>query len=132
MISGVEQNGRYRENSREILLDVQDNLAIKEVTVVLDGKEAAVYDAKTINASNGKISMIAKGKNTWQILEVFAEDQAGNQMKTEEIVFLVTPNRFIQFYNNKPLFYGSSALLFVTFIIGTGCLIQNRRKKRLV
>ena len=132
VISGVEQNGRYRENSREILLDVQDNLAIKEVTVVLDGKEAAVYDAKTINASNGKISMIAKGKNTWQILEVFAEDQAGNQMKTEEIVFLVTPNRFIQFYNNKPLFYGSSALLFVTFIIGTGCLIQNRRKKRLV
>ena len=131
VISGVEQEGRYRENSREILLDVQDNLAIKELTVVLNG-EVTVYDAETINALKGKLSTIVKGKNTWQTLRIFAEDQAGNQMKTEEIVFLVTPNRFIQFYNNKPLFYGSSTLLFVTFIIGTSCLVQNRKKKHVV
>ena len=131
VISGVEQKGRYRENSREIMLDVQDNLAIKELTAVLDG-EAAVYDEKIINTSNGKISMIAKGKNIWQTLEVFAEDQAGNQISIEEITFLVTPNRFIQFYNNKPLFYGSGTLIAVVLIIGAGCLVRNKRKKSFV
>jgi hypothetical protein len=101
------------------------------MTVILDGK-TTVYDLETLNELKGKVSLTAKGKNSWQTLEVYAEDQAGNQAEIKEITFLITPNLWIQFYNNKPLFYGSSALLFVTFIIGTGCLIQNRRKKRLV
>ncbi len=110
VISGVEQEGRYRENSREILLDVEDNLALKEVKVILDG-EVQVYEQEALNAGDGIISVIAQGKNEWQTLQVSAKDRAGNEISLPGITFLVTPNVWVQIYHQKPLFYGSIVML---------------------
>ena len=129
VVSGIKQNGRYRENDREILLDIQDNLAIAQMTVILDGK-TTVYDLETLNELKGKVSLTAKGKNSWQTLEVYAEDQAGNQAEIKEITFLITPNLWIQFYNNKPLFYGSVITTVFAVVAGVGCLAYSKRKRK--
>ena len=116
VISGIEQKGRYRENSREILLDVQDNLAIAGLTVHLDG-ETAVYDQEALNTLRGKVSVTARGKNEWQTLKVSAEDRAGNQIEIENVTFLITPNLWVQFYNHKPLFYGSIITILLSVLL---------------
>jgi hypothetical protein len=35
-----------------------------------------------------------------------AKDCTGNEVITEEMTVLVTPNVLVQFYHHKPLFYG--------------------------
>ena len=124
VISGIEQNGRYRANSQEIMVDVQDNLALAKMTVMINGK-AENYDMKTLNALKGKIKVTAVSQNDWQTLQVSARDRAGNEITSEEITFLVTPNLLVQFYHQKPLFYGS---LSGVLVIGVGALLAYKRK----
>lgn len=105
LITGIEPDGMYREPSKEILIDVQDNLALKEVEVVLDG-ESITYHGDKLRALDGKIKVTAKGKNDWQSIQVTAKDMAGNRHTPAKMHFLVTPNVFVQLWNHKPLLYG--------------------------
>lgn len=127
LISGVEQGGRYRENSREITVDVQDNLELSETTVFLNGIPY-VFDRSRVDEADGKISVTVEGNNAWQTVKVISKDMAGNEAISEEITFLVTPNILVQFYNHKPLFYGSISLMVIIGI----CLILiiNRKIKK--
>lgn len=113
VISGVENEERYREEGRHITVDVQDNLALAKVTVIYDGN-TKVYDQQELQLLDGKLTFDAESKNDWQRLQIFAEDCAGNEISSEEIVFLVTPDVLVQFYNNKPLFYGGLAVVLVS------------------
>lgn len=126
VISGVENEGRYRENSRQITVDAQDNIALAKVQIILDGK-VQNYDISKLQAANGKLSIRAESKNTWQTLYVYGVDKAGNEVSTEKISFLVTPNVLVQFYRNTPVFYGSMFTIGM-ILIGT-CVLLGKRKK---
>ena len=106
VISGIEPRGRYKENSRELMIDVQDNLGVEKLMVFLNN-EAMVYDMETLYKADGKINITIEGDNQWQTLKAVAKDCTENEVTTEEMTFLVTPNVLVQFYNHKPLFYGS-------------------------
>lgn len=54
IISGVENNGQYRANSREMTLNVEDNVRLSEVSVSIDGKET-VFDAAKIYEADGTV-----------------------------------------------------------------------------
>lgn len=103
---GIAEGGRYKENSREIMVDVQDNLGVEKLMVFLND-EPLVYDMETLHKADGKIKIAVKGSNQWQTLKAVARDCTGNENSTDEMTFLVTPNVLVQFYNHKPLFYGS-------------------------
>lgn len=116
IISGIDQDGRYKENSREIMVDVQDNLGVEKLTIFLND-EVTVYDTKTLYEADGKIKITIKGNNQWQTLKAVAKDCTGNEVSTEEVTFLVTPNVLVQIYNHKPLFYGSLTLAGLGLLI---------------
>ncbi len=127
VISGVENNGQYRENSRDVTLDIQDNVLLKEVKVVLDGKETT-YSAADVEKADGKLVVKAGSANHWQDMEVTAYDAAGNEQTTESIRFLITSNILVQFYMNKPFFYGVCA---GALVLGGGLIwfvLAKRRK----
>lgn len=107
-IYGIEADGRYKENQREIIVDTQDNLGVSELQVFLN-EEVFVYDMKTLHEADGKIKLVIKGSNQWQTLKAVAKDCTGNEVITEEMTVLVTPNVLVQFYHHKPLFYGTLA-----------------------
>lgn len=114
-IFGIEPEGKYRESSREIIIDTQDNLGVEKLMIFLNG-DSQIYDMKTLHESDGRIKINVKSSNQWQTLKAAARDCTGNEVLTEEIAFLVTPNVLVQFYNHKPLFYGS--------LVGVGiCLV---------
>ena len=105
VVSGVEHQEQYRENSRQVLLDIEDNLRLREVKVEM-GDRTEYYDGATLGKWNGRITLQVKGQDRWQELRVTARDFAGNEKETETIRFLVTRNLWIQFLENKALVYG--------------------------
>lgn len=114
VVSGVEDGGQYRENSREVTIDVQDNVRMAEVEVTLDGVKT-IYSASRVAELDGKITFTVESANHWQNLSVKAYDAARNAsvQETEGISFLVTSNIFVQFFMNKVLVYSTLAILIV-------------------
>lgn len=130
LVSGVEQEGRYREGSRTLTIDVQDHIRLEKAAVNLNGQKT-VYSASELNRTDGRITLEVRGENYWQKLSVTAVDAAGNMAQTEEIRFLVTPDVIVQFFMNRPVFYGTAAGLLVleTAVIWYLCARVRRRKK---
>ena len=106
LITGVEDGGRYKEDSREVTIDVEDNVSLGYVEVILNG-ETTKYNPVELAEMNGKITLTVGGANQYQTLKVVVVDSAENDPVTQELSFLITANIFVQFYMNKPLFYGS-------------------------
>ena len=114
VVSGVEDGGSYRSAEQTMTVDAKDNLALNEVVVSVDGTDT-IYETDILAESNGVIDMPIASANNFQQIEVTASDKAGNIQKMvsngneqkESLSVLVTPNIMVQYYMNKPLFYGS-------------------------
>ena len=106
LISGVENGGQYRMHSKEVTIDIEDNVRLSSVTVTIDGVET-VYDAAQIHEMDGKLVLNIGSANHWQDVVVEVTDAAGNTEISEEMRVLVTANIFVQFFMNKPVFYGT-------------------------
>lgn len=124
LISGAEDNGQYRENSRRITLDLEDNVRLLEAHLWIDGVET-VLDEKKIREADGKPVIEIESANHWQEIRVVAADAAGNETE-EKLRVLVTANMFVQYISNPSLIYGSLGILALTAVLAAGFL---RRKK---
>nr|WP_297873177.1 hypothetical protein [uncultured Blautia sp.] len=134
VVSGVEDDTQYRAAERTMIVDAKDNLALTKVSISIDG-EKTVYDGEELLKDNGVIETAVASANRWQSIEITAEDAAGNMpgqsekaLEGEPVVLrvLVTPNIVIQYYMNKPLFYGSIAAI----VIMAGLIIFLVAKKK--
>lgn len=134
VVSGVEDDAQYRAAERAMIVDAKDNLALTKVSISIDG-EKTVYDGEELLKDNGVIETAVASANRWQNIEITAEDAAGNvlgqskeALEGEPVVLrvLVTPNIVIQYYMNKPLFYGSIAAI----VIMAGLIIFLVAKKK--
>ena len=86
LLTGVEAEGVYQMSERKAVLECRDNLALKEVTVWLNGKK--------IRENTQEEQEIILGKaQDWQTLRVVAVDKAGNQKDTGEIPFWIGESR---------------------------------------
>lgn len=113
LISGVESDGRYREDEREVTIDIQDNIRLIKAEVTVDG-EKTVYQASEL--SEGKIVLHIGSASHWQNMNVRAYDAAGNEAKSETLRFLITSDPFVQFYMNRMLFCGTIGFLILVTI----------------
>ncbi len=104
LISGIEDGASYLEDSREVTIDVDDNVRLASVDVELNG-ETTKYDADEIE--NGKIVMTLASSKKQQTLSVAAYDAAGNEQTYETMKFLIASNAFIYFFAHKALFGGT-------------------------
>ena len=44
VVTGVEDNGRYRSDSREIRIDIQDNIALSQAEIWINDEKQASFD----------------------------------------------------------------------------------------
>lgn len=130
VITGVEDNAQYRADSRELTVDVADNIAMGGVDLYINGEDAPAehYDADTIQQSGGKLSYMLHSDSRFQDIKAVAWDAAGNEAVTEDISILVTSNLLIQYINNLPLVIVSAFVLLL--LIGLILLVIKRRKDR--
>lgn len=137
VVSGTENGGIYQEEKRVVMLDVQDNLALCDVTVYLNGDTYATYDSKALSElSDGLIPVEVKESFTTQTIQLKATDMAGNVLgenvngtydKTfEDFNLIVTQNIVIQMLYKYWLYI----VIGVGALIGIILLIVFKRKKR--
>lgn len=126
LISGIKDGGQYRENYRDVVLDVQDNTGIREIKVVLN-EEKKIYSADEIMEEGGRITVRAGDSSRWQTMKVQAVDRAGNIQQSEEIRFLITSNLFVQLLRNQVLLSVMIGILSLS-AAGTGWFRKHRKK----
>lgn len=126
VISGVENDAQYVEDSRIITLLAEDNIQLQELQLYLDGEMIASYDEETLSKAAGTITYKAESKNDWQTFKVIVKDKAGNRAE-HEVRFLLTSNLWIQYTHNTPLVVGS-----VSGVSGLGLLLALWRRRKLL
>lgn len=146
-VSNLENRGRYKEKRHEYTLNVKDNAMLISVEIYLDGKLYKTYrpvNGKLVNADdeteilemdNGKVYLGVDSRNGYQKIKLISTDAAGNVSETEEYNVLVTTSNWVQFYANRPLFFGSIAVIviicgFIFFIIRKRRKDEEERKIR--
>ncbi len=127
LVSGVEDGGQYKESSREVTLDVEDNIRLERVEVSTNHEKTS-YDASRLAEQDGRIAFTVECANRWQVLSVTAFDAAGNREVSGNLKFLVTPNIFIQFFTDKLRLYGAA----VIFVLAAVCLFGIFRGKTIL
>lgn len=127
LISGAEDGGKYRENERELILDIQDNLYLKEAAVTLNG-ERMVYSARELEEKDGRILLKVKENTDWQELSVTACDAAGNEAEELRLRMLVTRDALSGLAADEVLWY-SIAAAPVFLITGILCRLHIRTKR---
>ncbi len=137
VVTGTDNGGIYEEESRTVMLDVQDNMALKEVTVFLNGDAYATYDAEQIaKLDDGLIPVKVEESFTTQTIQLKATDMAGNVLgedadgtydKTfEDFNLIVTQNIVVQMLYT----YWLAILAGIAGVTGIIVFLVVRRKKR--
>ena len=88
-ISGIRNQGIYREQERVVNLYLEDNLCLEQAEVTFGG-DTTSYDAETLRTSDNGIVLRFGKEEQWQNLRVRAIDAAGNETE-ENLKFLIWP-----------------------------------------
>ena len=125
VITGVENGAQYIDSQRTVTVNYSDNIAIRDLRLYIGDELVAEYDAEQLQSAGGTLSYEAQASNKWQQLRVVSTDMAGNTADEVSVRYLLTDNLLVQYYNNKPLFFGSLAVAAVVI-----CLIIVFVKRR--
>ena len=127
-IANLENRGRYRANAHEFTLSVKDNTVLSYVELYLDGQLVHTYMADELEVVDGQLTITVDSKNEFQTVKLIAYDAAGNPTEPVEYEVLVTANWWVQFFANKPLFFGCIAALVV--LIGSITILAVRQSRK--
>lgn len=106
-LANIEDGGRYKVESQTFTANVDDNMALDKVEYYVDDELKQTFDADEVSANGGSLELSVDSSNTFQNVSVKAYDKANNEATTASVDVLVSANTWVQFYNNKPAFYGT-------------------------
>ena len=82
-------------------------MALDKVEYYVDDELKQTFDADEVSANGGSLDLSVDSSNTFRNVSVKAYDKANNEATTASVDVLVSANTWVQFYNNKPAFYGT-------------------------
>lgn len=106
-LANIEDGGRYKVESQKFTANVDDNMALDKVEYYVDDELKQTFDADEVSANGGSLELSVDSSNTFRNVSVKAYDKANNEATTASVDVLVSANTWVQFYNNKPAFYGT-------------------------
>ena len=134
VITGVEDDGVYTQDSLDVTIEVYDNVAVNSVDITLNGVKTT-YNEEQITKENGKVYVNIPSDTKKQTLEVACIDYAGNEAQHQTYSFTVSTNAFIAFkarYLSKPGFWVAVGCVAVALAGAvTGTVVIRRRKKNV-
>jgi hypothetical protein len=135
VLTGVEEGGRYAEDSRTVVVDVQDNTAVDTLDIYLNGSAAPVasYSGEEVESSNGQVEYVMQASNTPQEFAVVARDVAGNTSDRMSVadIFISSSNIMIAELSvpRAGLVGGGISLLAIAAVVA-GLLVAAALKKK--
>ncbi len=127
-IANLENRGRYREDVHQFTLSVKDNTVLSYVELYIDGELVRTYSGDELTVVDGVITIDVDSSTSYQNIKLVAYDAAGNPTDPIEYEVLVTSSWWVQFFMNKPLFFGCIAAIVV--VAAGAALLVVRTKKR--
>ena len=126
VVANLEADKTYDLDKLDVKLSINDNLIVDTLMVYLDDYENvfASWTSKEIAeiiAANGEFTFTIPGDDGEEHkVKIVCVDAAGNEQILEDIY--VTTNGWVQYYNNKPLFFGSigggvAVIALVVFLV---------------
>ncbi len=128
-VANLENRGRYSENTHTFTLSVKDNTRLSYVELYLDGQLVHTYGEEELQVVDGTLTIMVDSKDAYQDVRIIAYDAAGNPTEPLDYQVLVTSNGWIQFYMNKPLFFGSIAGVVVVAGLIIFFIVKRRKKE---
>lgn len=119
----VEGSGTYAAATLKASISVADNLLLKNVKILLNGK-----NVDYVQDGDNYIIDVPESSARQEIY-VTAEDAAGNVAEYQIKNLLVTSNAIVRWYNNKPVF-GASVGIGAGLICVIALMIGVARKKK--
>lgn len=140
-IQGLEDAIINAEN-HTVKFTVRDNIGLKSVTVYCDGKEIAKFGEKDFTAGDLVDAQFTISEaSSAQHIRIVAEDLSGNILDTDGTIegsanttvsferdVTVSTNFFVRWFANKPLFFGSIAVI-VAAGVGIYFIVAKKHKK---
>lgn len=126
-ISNLKNRGRYDTNTHQFIINVKDNTSLSKVEIYMENAAGELVLVDTLKGDDltvedGKLYIDIASKDGFQKVMIIAYDEAGNATEPAEYSVLVTENKLLLFYANKPLFFGTifgvlAVIGFIFFII---------------
>ena len=132
-ITNLEDHQTYPVEELIVLMTAKDNLILSNLVVYLDGEDVpfAEWTAEEIAeilSGKGEFTFTVAGDSKEaHSVKIVAKDAAGNEEIAEIKDFYVTTDVFVRFFNNKPLLYGSTAILVL--LAGLALFLILKKKK---
>lgn len=134
IFTNLEDETTYPVENMEVVMDISDNLKLESVVAYLDDEECRSWSSEEILQMTQEQTDFSFGIPGDSIrahsVRVVSTDAAGNAAISQVQNFYVTTNRWVQFYNNKPLFFGAIAGVVVILggAVAVVILVSRRRQ----
>lgn len=120
----LEDNTPYATDSKQVSVEIKDNLLLNDVKILLNGKEVEY----TADGDNYTFDIGQSGDK--QNVAIVAVDAAGNTLPIEVKNVLVNASLFIRWYNNTPLFIGTLVGVVVLILLLTALALFGKKKEK--
>lgn len=117
-----KSNGIYEGESKDVIVNIKDNLLLDNVVIKLNGEEIP-YE---VIGDDYKFTVPQSNKK--QTVEIYVYDAANNETLVEVLNFTVSDNFFVRWYNNTPVFI-ASMIAMVGAASGLYFLIAKKKKE---
>ena len=129
VITGIENNGRYKELSRTMHIQVTDNYAYGNVNLYVGDKKVKSFDADTVAKADGKLTYKLDSANGWQQVSVKYNDRAGNSGKPASMRVLITASTWQQILYSAWFIPVIIAVLCVAAFLIILVILKKRKNK---
>ena len=137
VVENLENGVTYAVENMTVKMSISDNLLLGSITVYLDDyskayKSWSAEEISAIIAENGEFTFdVAGDSKSAHKVKIVCTDAAGNEQVEEITGFYVTTDILVRYYNNKALFFGSIAGVFVLagFIVFLAVYKKKKKEK---
>lgn len=132
VVTGVEDNASYKEDSVDVTIEVYDNIAVDTIDVTLNGNVTNYTEKDLVD---GKLNINIPSSSAQQTLAVKCTDYAGNTTNVGKNKFTVSTNAVAVAANevaSKPIFWIILGVCVVGIAAGvTGAVVYRKRKNKM-
>lgn len=128
VVTGVEDNGTYREDYVDVTIEVYDNIAIDSIDVILNDNATKYTENDLVD---GKLNITVPSSAAEQTLTVKCSDYAGNNADVEKYKFTVSKDVIASTANkifSQPIFWVVGGVSVAGVAAGTTAAVFRKRR----
>ncbi|MBR3772787.1 MAG: hypothetical protein IKL07_11020, partial [Clostridium sp.] len=125
--AGIESNTIYNAAIGMLDMIATDNIRVNQVSLYLNGEGYREWKRDELDEAFGQIQADIPGSDNRQNIEIVLTDVAGNRSTYSIQNFLITQNKWVQYYNNKKAVVGTIGGAGLG--VATICFVLLRRRR---